>query len=902
MPYRILRTQLSRWRLLALTLLTIVGWQAPAQQLPRLRPGDLSLDERVAYQRAIEEVYWRHRIWPKENRAPKPMLDQVMPLSVIRAKVEDYLRKSEALAVYWKRPITGAQLQAEMDRMARQSRQPQRLRELWQALGNDPYVIAECLARPALANRLIRTWYAREERYHGERKARAQAELKMFGTVAQMRLLSGEYGEREWVKGDGRPESATRDVVALSVAEWEAKVGALPAVVSELGPLAEEEEGFSVTAVLERSEERIKVARVEWKKEPFETWWRQAQAGIGLEAAGGPHRYRLPDAASGSCTDDTWTPTAAEPLSRSRHTAVWTGSEMIVWGGYNVGATNTGGRYDPATDTWVVTSTTNAPAPRAGHMAVWTGSEMIVWGGAGLGSIRFNTGGRYNPATDTWVATSTTNAPSARSQHTAVWTASEMIVWGGCDAPMPLGVCSSSTNTGGRYDPTTDTWLTTSTTNAPSARYSHTAVWTGSEMIVWGGISLTNTGGRYNPAIDTWVATSTINAPSAGFSRTAVWTGNEMIVWGGSGTNTGGRYDPATDTWVTTSTTNAPTDINDYTAVWTGSEMIVWGGTHGPGIENRGGRYDPAANTWVATSRTNAPSARSSHTAVWTGSEMIVWGGSNDLGYLFNDGGRYDPASDTWVATSPPAPSARIDHTAVWTGSEMIVWGGFNGDLFNANSIIFNTGGRYDPATDTWVATTTNNAPSARFEHTAVWTGSEMIVWGGCGGRPCPPFTNTGGRYDPASDTWVATTTTNAPSARYNHTAVWTGSEMIVWGGDPNTGGRYNPATDTWVATSTTNAPAPRAVHTAVWTGSEMIVWGGSPLTNTGGRYDPATDTWVATTTNNAPSARSGHTAVWTGSGMIVWGGVVSGSVTDNSAFVTETGSGYCALAPAALR
>ena len=32
-------------------------------------------------------------------------------------------------------------------------------------------------------------------------------------------------------------------------------------------------------------------------------------------------------------------------------------------------------------------------------------------------------------------------------------------------------------------------------------------------------------------------------------------------------------------------------------------------------------------------------------------------------------------------------------------------------------------------------------------------------------------------------DTWTATSTTNAPEARYYHTAVWTGSEMIVWGG-----------------------------------------------------------------------------------------------------------------------
>src|ERR1700730_374927 len=105
---------------------------------------------------------------------------------------------------------------------------------------------------------------------------------------------------------------------------------------------------------------------------------------------------------------------------------------------------------------------------------------------------------------------------------------------------------------------------------------------------------------------------------------------------------------------------------------------------------------------------------------------------------------------------------------------------------------------------------------------------------------------------------WSATSTTNAPSPRSDHTAVWTGSEMIVWGGGgySNTGGRYNPATDTWTATSTSNTPRARAFHTAVWTGSEMIVWGGydGSNLNSGGRYNPGTDTWTATSTTNAPS------------------------------------------------
>ena len=72
-----------------------------------------------------------------------------------------------------------------------------------------------------------------------------------------------------------------------------------------------------------------------------------------------------------------------------------------------------------------------------------------------------------------------------------------------------------------------------------------------------------------------------------------------------------------------------------------------------------------------------------------------------------------------------------------------------------------------------------------------------MIVWGGWAFA----FYNTGGKYNPVTDSWTATSTADAPNARFRHTAVWTGSEMIVWGGEDNandlsTGGRYNPAND----------------------------------------------------------------------------------------------------------
>ena len=169
------------------TLPAFLRSEAPANVSQRT----LTFAERVAYQRAIEDVYWRHRIWPKERPDPKPSLDAVMSQAQLEKKVADYLRKSQALEDYWQRPITAEQLQAEMDRMAKHTKQPEVLRELFEALGNDPFVIAECLARPALADRLLTNWYAYDQRIHGELKQRAEAELQAHPAVEQMKQSAG---------------------------------------------------------------------------------------------------------------------------------------------------------------------------------------------------------------------------------------------------------------------------------------------------------------------------------------------------------------------------------------------------------------------------------------------------------------------------------------------------------------------------------------------------------------------------------------------------------------------------------------------------------------------------------------------------------------------------------------
>ena len=350
---------------------------------------------------------------------------------------------------------------------------------------------------------------------------------------------------------------------------------------------------------------------------------------------------------------------------------------MIVWGGSDLGGfANTGGKYNPSTNSWTSTSTVNAPTVRFGHTAVWTGNEMIVWGGVSGSDL--NTGARYNPITGTWTTMTTVNAPPARDDHTAVWTGSEMIVWGG----------SGGGHTGAKYNPITDSWTAISTTNAPSPRIGHTAVWTGGEMIVWGGVygdTRLNTGARYNPSTDTWAATTIINAPTGRSVHTAVWTGSEMTVWGGydggGSVSTGRRYNPNTDSWVATGTVNVPTARSGHTAVWRGNEMVVWGGYDGSSSLNTGGRYNPDTDTWAATSTVNAPTDRGNHTAVLTDSQMIIWGGEGDATGYVNTGGRYCAPAPTPTPTPTPTPSPVTalnisTRLRVQTGNNVLI-GGF---------------------------------------------------------------------------------------------------------------------------------------------------------------------------------------------------------------------------------
>ncbi len=122
----------------------------------------LSLDARVRCLESIEHVYWQHRSGDSATS-----FAQALPQALLRRRAEDLELKAVALDELWQVRVSPQQVQAELDRMAAHSQSPARLRELFAALGDDPALAAECLARPVLVDRLLRAEYARDERLHG---------------------------------------------------------------------------------------------------------------------------------------------------------------------------------------------------------------------------------------------------------------------------------------------------------------------------------------------------------------------------------------------------------------------------------------------------------------------------------------------------------------------------------------------------------------------------------------------------------------------------------------------------------------------------------------------------------------------------------------------------------------
>jgi hypothetical protein len=300
----------------------------------------------------------------------------------------------------------------------------------------------------------------------------------------------------------------------------------------------------------------------------------------------------------------------------------------------------------------------------------------------------------------------------------SVWTGKEMIAFGRVDRLGSAGEILGSTNVAAAYDPAANTWRRLATPLSASG-YSGNwdATWTGKEMLVWGDVNQ-----AFDPATNRW---RRLPAAPAGRGGIVVWTGRELIEWGGGCcgdvSSDGAAYNPSTNSWRKIALPPVGGQQSPVGA-WTGKELFILPGTDPEGKPVGGAAYNPASNTWRRIASLPTPPAGAY--AVWDGREVLVAGGTQANG-LSTAGLAYDPATNH--SRSLPPSSGRASAAAVWTGRRLLVWGG---QTFPGATVTARHGLSYDPIGNRWSPLPQSAFP-ARVDPTAVWTGRELIVWGG---------------------------------------------------------------------------------------------------------------------------------------------------------------------------
>lgn len=265
------------------------------------------------------------------------------------------------------------------------------------------------------------------------------------------------------------------------------------------------------------------------------------------------------------------------PSARHDHGAAWTGKELIVWGGasdlQSNNALGDGARYSPSTETWsLMGSSAASPSARSSHAMAWTGSELIVWGGYD-GQFALNDGARYIPEIDRWVRMS--EGPlSRRFQVASVWTGEEFFVFGGVNS---AGTCS---NTYAMYDPKSDTW-SSSLSNGSGCGCASDAYLVDNHVIVvsegaWCQYSLeTKQWAQVPPRPNN--RTSSVRQAMAVSASSA-----ELFAFGGSSQSSDGAldaYSPANRAWRSTPVFSINTASEGASAKWMGCGLWVWPST-----------------------------------------------------------------------------------------------------------------------------------------------------------------------------------------------------------------------------------------------------------------------------------------------------------------------------------
>jgi hypothetical protein len=337
-----------------------------------------------------------------------------------------------------------------------------------------------------------------------------------------------------------------------------------------------------------------------------------------------------------------------------------------------------------------------------------------------------------------------------------------------------------------------------------------------------------------------WTA---VGAPIPGGAAPAVWSpttegGGELIVVAGQGgaPRKVSAFDPRTGRWRSLPPPPGETAFGaGHVLVWTGHELVVWGRWEPTRMQPHGSALDPTTNVWRELPTAPIEDLGPAPVAVWTGTEVIIWGPT--LERVFRPGVRpagvaYDPLSDAWRRLPDPPVRGVVRAGGIWTPAGLVVWGSARDAGTRSGGTTQPFALRYEPLSNHW--TLLSPPPLAHAEHAAaIDTGQAVVLWGQPllsqrGGPPAAAELPHGERrwrgLPPLpSGPWPATAT------NVGATAAWTGGRLLSATGQPpliplaldqpGPDGRWLRLGD-WSQPARTNA-------TAVWTGQELLVWGG---------------------------------------------------------------------------
>jgi hypothetical protein len=326
---------------------------------------------------------------------------------------------------------------------------------------------------------------------------------------------------------------------------------------------------------------------------------------------------------------------------------------------------------------------------------------------------------------------------------------------------------------------------------------------------------------------------------SSRIAPAAVWTGSEMVIWGGStlvepsGTaplDDGAAFDLASGVWRPI----APAPIStgsDAARVWTGTEMIIWGGSNIGESSSSGAAYHPSSDTWrTLPDAPIDPVARAS--ALWTGQEVIFLNGArpNDSGSLepTAQAAAYNPSTNQWRRLAEPPGTALGPYPqAVWIGGSILtILDAPNfeiGQRVEANTSLSDTVlARYDLSSDTWriVDDSTTAIALLAIPDTEPATVAALRQ---SADTPVDVLDNTGEVIGQLAGRPIT-----LPGTVPLSTGVWVGDEALFWSGG-TTGWAFNPTTEVW-RTFPAGDLTPRVDGVVLAAGDTLLAWGGYVL------------------------------------------------------------------------